>query len=44
MGGAYITHEEMRDTYNILIRKLQGKRPYERTGVDGRIILSRIQG
>jgi hypothetical protein len=39
MGGTCITHGEMRNAYKILIGKLEGKRPLEDTGIDGRMIL-----
>jgi hypothetical protein len=39
MGRTCIRHGKMRDPYNNLIKKPQGKRHYGRTGVGSIIIL-----
>jgi hypothetical protein len=44
MGGACSTYaaEERRGVYEVLMGRLEGKRPPERPGVNGRIILKLI--
>ena len=44
MGGRVARMGERRDVYRVLVGKLEGKRPLENGGVDGRIILSGSSG
>jgi len=44
MDVACSTHGKMRNAYTILVRKPEGKRPFEDLGVDGRVILKLILG
>jgi hypothetical protein len=39
MGEACSTHGKIRNAYDISVGKLEGKRPLEHVGVDGRTIL-----
>jgi len=39
MAGTCSTYGGRRGVYRILVKKLEGKRPLEDPGVDGRIIL-----
>jgi hypothetical protein len=42
MGGTYSTHRDMRNGYEILVGKAEGKNNSGDTGVDGEIILTLI--
>jgi hypothetical protein len=44
VGGACSTYGERSGVYRVLVGKPEGKRPLERPGVDGRIILRLILG